>query len=228
MADGDDGEGFLGRWSRRKRRGDTDAGAAGATAPENPAPAAAVAPPGAIAAGPPVASSRPAPTSGPAGPAEPAPPPGAAASPNSNAPAPPPTLDDVAALDANADFTRFVGRDVDPSVKNAALKKLFADPRWNVMDGLDIYIDDYGRPDPLPASMLRRMASAQALGLLADAEKPPAPTSLAAAQNPAPATPNLEPAAPADEDAAVRLQPDDADRRGSDPRGAGEDPGRER
>ena len=39
---------------------------------------------------------------------------------------------------------------VDASVKNAALKKLFADPHFNVMDGLDTYIDDYGKPDPIP------------------------------------------------------------------------------
>jgi hypothetical protein len=39
---------------------------------------------------------------------------------------------------------------VAPEVKNAAFKKLFADPHFNVMDGLDIYIDDYSKPDPLP------------------------------------------------------------------------------
>ena len=38
---------------------------------------------------------------------------------------------------------------------NAALKKLFSDPHFNVMDGLDTYIDDYGKPDPIPPSMLR-------------------------------------------------------------------------
>jgi hypothetical protein len=31
-------------------------------------------------------------------------------------------------------------------VKNAAMKKLFADPHFNVMDRLDIYIDDYSSP----------------------------------------------------------------------------------
>ena len=30
------------------------------------------------------------------------------------------------------------------------MKKLFSDPHFNVMDGLDTYIDDYGKPDPLP------------------------------------------------------------------------------
>ena len=30
------------------------------------------------------------------------------------------------------------------------MKKLFADPHYNVMDGLDVYIDDYSKPDPIP------------------------------------------------------------------------------
>jgi hypothetical protein len=46
-------------------------------------------------------------------------------------------------------------RDVAPEVKNAAIKKLFADPHFNVMDGLDTYIDDYSKPDPIPPEMLR-------------------------------------------------------------------------
>ncbi len=58
-------------------------------------------------------------------------------------------------------------------MKNAALKKLFGDPRFNVMDGLDVYIDDYSKPDPLPASMVRQMAQAAFLGLV-DPEPPKA------------------------------------------------------
>jgi hypothetical protein len=73
------------------------------------------------------------------------------------------TLDDVQALSSDSDFAPFVSQQVDPRVRNAALKKLFADPHYNVMDGLDIYIDDYSQLEPLPAPMLRRMASAHAL-----------------------------------------------------------------
>jgi hypothetical protein len=40
-----------------------------------------------------------------------------------------------------------------------------------VMDGLDIYIDDYSKPDPLPLSMLRQMASAKFLKLFDDEEE---------------------------------------------------------
>ena len=86
-------------------------------------------------------------------------------------PAPPaPTLADVDALTTQSDYTRFVARDVAPEVKQAALKKLFTDPHFNLMDGLDIYIDDYGKPDPLPPGMLRQMMQSQLLGLF-DHEK---------------------------------------------------------
>ena len=84
-------------------------------------------------------------------------------------PAPPlPTLDDVKQLTSQSDFSPFVARDVAPDVRNAAMKKLFTDPHYNVMDGLDIYIDDYSKPDPLPESMLRQMASAKFLNLFDD------------------------------------------------------------
>jgi hypothetical protein len=55
-------------------------------------------------------------------------------------------------------------------VRNAAMKKLFSDPHFNVMDGLDTYIDDYGKPDPLPLAMIRQMTGARALGLFAEVE----------------------------------------------------------
>lgn len=87
------------------------------------------------------------------------------AQPETSAKAAPPTLDDVAQLTQESDFTRFVTPEVSGDVRNAALKKLFADPHFNVMDGLDTYIEDYNTPDPLPASMLRKMAQNAYLGL---------------------------------------------------------------
>lgn len=77
-----------------------------------------------------------------------------------------PTLDDVRSLTPQSDFQPFMQRGVGSEVRNAAMKKLFADPHFNVMDGLDIYIDDYSQPDPLPAGMLERMASAQFMKLV--------------------------------------------------------------
>jgi hypothetical protein len=75
------------------------------------------------------------------------------------------TLDDVRALTSESDFSPFVSAEVPPEVRNAAMKKLFSDPAFNVMDGLDIYIDDYSRPDPLPAGLARQLVSAQFMKL---------------------------------------------------------------
>jgi len=78
---------------------------------------------------------------------------------------PAPTLDDVQQLTPESDFTGFMARGVTPDVKNAAMKKLFTDPHFNVMDRMDVYIDDYSQPDPLPVAMLRQMVSAKTLNL---------------------------------------------------------------
>lgn len=76
---------------------------------------------------------------------------------------PPPTLEDVAQLTADSDFTPFVARGVDENVRRSAMKKLFSDPQFNVMDGLDIYIDDYSKFEPLTPAMLAMMNDAQTL-----------------------------------------------------------------
>jgi len=100
-------------------------------------------------------------------------PPVAAQSPTSAGSAVPlPTLEDVAKLRADSDFSPFVSRGVAPAVKNAAMKKLFADPHFNVMDGLDIYIDDYSIPSPLSEQDLKKMVAAQFIKLV-DEEPPP-------------------------------------------------------
>ena|SRR2546426_1305271 len=81
------------------------------------------------------------------------------------------SLDDVKLLTKDSDFKPFMAGNVGPEVRNAAMKKLFADPHFNVMDGLDIYIDDYSKADPIPESMLRQMASAKFLKLFDDEEE---------------------------------------------------------
>jgi hypothetical protein len=86
-------------------------------------------------------------------------------------PPPLPTLEDVESLTPASDFSRYMQRGVDPQVKNAAVKKLWADPRYNIQDGLDVYIDDYGKPDPIPPEMLRQMVSAKFLKLFDDEEE---------------------------------------------------------
>ncbi len=144
---------------------------------------------------------------------------------------PPPTLDEVAALAPGDEVSRFVARGVDEAVKRAAVKKLFADPHFNIMDGLDIYIDDYGKPDPIPAAMLRELNQSRSLGLFAEAradeDKPQVPAAPAAGTIPAQdADPAATPVAEAvpqtdDEDPDLQLQPDDAAGRPGPEEGAG-------
>src|SRR5690606_23366124 len=88
----------------------------------------------------------------------------------------PPTLEDVSLLTPDSDFSSFVARGVAPAVKNAAMKKLFADPHFNVMDGLDIYIDDYTQREILPESMMRKMASSKFLKMFAEEDDAAAQT----------------------------------------------------
>jgi hypothetical protein len=76
------------------------------------------------------------------------------------------TLEDVSKLTPESDFTSYMTQGVSPEVRNAAMKKLLADPHYNIMDGLDIYIGDYNTPDPLPEGMLAKMVGAQFLGLV--------------------------------------------------------------
>ena len=149
---------------------------------------------------------------------------------------PAPTLEDVSRLTPQSDFGRFVRPGVDPAVKNAALKTLFSDPHFNLMDGLDTYIDDYGKPDPLPPGMLRQMAQSHFLrlfddepGVSAPAPVDPVDPLVHAGHVPRaqPTPPPPEPMGPIDENADLRLQPDDVDRCTGPAPGVIKDPGRE-
>jgi len=125
-------EGFFRRWARLKSHG-------GAPAPEAM----------------PVPAPAPAPT--------PAPVPVTTAAAEGEADAPPaplPTLEDAARLTPDADFSAFVAKGVDKSVQRLALKKLFADPHFNAIDGLDMYMNDYNKASPLSPGMLASLKHA--------------------------------------------------------------------
>lgn len=109
---------------------------------------------------------------------------------------PPPTLEDVHSLTPQSDFRRFVAPGVSPEVKNAAVKKLFADARYNVRDSMDVYADDYTKADPLPDSMLRKLAVGQVLKLFEESADDGAARSVAQSAS--------------HDDPDLRLQPDDA------------------
>ena len=142
-----------------------------------------------------------------------------------------PSMADVQSLTKDSDYTQFMAGEVAPEVKNAAMKKLFADPHFNVMDRMDVYIDDYGQSDPIPQAMLRQMASAKFLNLFEDddGEKKDAhanlndipsanDTQVVAQSVPAATISKTEPLTHDHPD--LRLQPDPAPR----PEGAGSKP----
>jgi len=134
-------DGFLGRWSRRKQE---------AREGRDESPADLASETTLAAVNPAVAPS----TSSGTGPGA--------------APESAPTLADAQALTPASDFSRFVSHAVAPEVRNAAMKQLFRDPHFNLMDGLDTYIDDYSGSDPVPLATLRKLASAKFLGMVPD------------------------------------------------------------
>ena len=62
-----------------------------------------------------------------------------------------------------SEYKDFLRPGVDEKLRQSALKKLFHDPHFNVMDGLDTYIEDYSKPDPIPGEMLKSLKQANRL-----------------------------------------------------------------
>jgi hypothetical protein len=73
----------------------------------------------------------------------------------------PPPLPPVESLTFESDFRAFMQPHIAEDLKRQALKKLLHDPRFNVMDGLDVYIDDYSIPSPLEPAVARALVSAR-------------------------------------------------------------------
>jgi hypothetical protein len=150
----------------------------------------------------------------PAAPAHDAPPANAAApvaSPDPRrAATPPPELPPLDSLQGLAsDYREFLKPAVDEDLRRSALKKLFHDPHFNIMDGLDVYIDDYSKPDPIPQSMLEGLL-ARHVGFADPAEKPadgdPDPRAAEATQ-PAGESPAPEVPVPVPDDTALAAAP---------------------
>ena len=71
------------------------------------------------------------------------------------------SLPPLESLTIDSDFSPFMQPGVDETVKRAALRKLLRDPRFNVMDGLDVYIDDYSKPSPIEPDVVRTLVQAR-------------------------------------------------------------------
>ena len=82
---------------------------------------------------------------------------------------PPDPLPPAESLGFSSDFTAFMHAGVDQGLRRAALQKLFQAEHFNVMDGLDVYIDDYNTFEPISEELLRNLN--QARGLLFDDEE---------------------------------------------------------
>jgi hypothetical protein len=97
-------------------------------------------------------------------PAAPVAAPAAEAAPAEAAPAPPAPLPPVESLTPESDFTPFMNPEVDGETRSKALKALFADPHFNTMDMMDVYVDDYSKPDPIPAAWMDKLEQLSHLG----------------------------------------------------------------
>ena len=100
----------------------------------------------------------------------------------------------LANLTPDSDFTQFLRQEISEEVRRKAMKTLFADPHFNVMDGLDTYIDDYSISDPIPPEMMALLNQAKTLfeTPAADAESEPAGAGAIATPPEAPAEPPPE------------------------------------
>jgi len=94
---------------------------------------------------------------------------------------PPAPLPKVEELTPESDFRPFMDARVDPGTRREALKKLFADPHFNVPDPFEAYSDDYTKGEPIPMEMLKTLN--QARKLLFD--EPETKTAQAGADQPA-------------------------------------------
>ena len=163
--------GFLQRWSRRKqavREGVVPADVAA----EGTARPAAIAPQ-------PVAQTSP----------------GSNPSPDADSSADPgktelPSLDSLHGL--QSDYLDFMQPKVAQHLKRAALKKLFADPHFNVIDRFEAYSEDYTQADPIPEAMLRGLNQAKGLLFPHDDPKPDDPSQERALQSAADPLRNAE------------------------------------
>jgi hypothetical protein len=87
------------------------------------------------------------------------------------APAAPPAAEPAAPAapqGVSSGYREFFDPQVEEKLRRTALRKLFSEPHFNVMDGLDTYIDDYSKPDPIPQAMLRQLHQAKELFLFDD------------------------------------------------------------
>jgi hypothetical protein len=145
-----DSESFLTRWSRRKLAAEREAERSAESLAPGAAPALPV-------------------KDGSQGVAavETVPAPGPGRDPAATTEVPLPPIESLDGL--RSDYLAFFQQPVADELRRAALKKLFADPHFNQMDMMDVYVDDYTQFEPLPEALRMRLPSARAF--LSDSER---------------------------------------------------------
>lgn len=78
--------------------------------------------------------------------------------PEGDAPAPLPPVEE---LTPESDFKPFMDPRVDASTRRAALKRLFADARFNVPDPYEAYSEDYTASETIPVELLKTLNQAR-------------------------------------------------------------------
>lgn len=89
---------------------------------------------------------------------------------------PSPSLPSLDSLTPDSDFSGFLHSKVDAETRQAALKRLFMTDHYRTMDMLDVYVDDYSKPELLPAEMLSKLEHAVALLTKPEQAEPEAAT----------------------------------------------------
>jgi len=85
---------------------------------------------------------------------------------------PAPVLPPIEQLKPDSDFKPFMDPRVDAATRRAALKKLFADGHFKMLDPFEPYSGDFTVEDPIPEEMLKTLDHARRL--LFDEKKEPA------------------------------------------------------
>ena len=68
-------------------------------------------------------------------------------------------LPPISAISMAEDFTPFMQAKVPQALRQQALKALFKEPHFNLMDGLDTYIDDYTVFEPISPEVMATLSS---------------------------------------------------------------------
>ena len=69
------------------------------------------------------------------------------------------SLPELSSISLVEDFTPFMQAKIPQALRQQALKALFKEPHFNVMDGLDTYIDDYTVFEPISPEVMSTLSS---------------------------------------------------------------------